>query len=105
VYVLYKRLIHILRKDQIQAIYPALPNKLVWTDNNSTAQIEVKLHQTMYLIVDVYDADNKKVLDVIEGEFHGGMHHFTFQRNALPAGRYYYKVTSPHEEASQYFEI
>jgi hypothetical protein len=105
VYVLYKRLIHILRKDQIQAKYPALPNKLVWTNNNSTAQIEVKLNQTMYLIVDVYDTENKKVLDVAEGEFHGGTHHFTFERSALPAGRYYYKVTSPYEQASQYFEV
>lgn len=105
VYVLYKRLIHILRKDQIQAKYPALPNKLVWTNNNSIAQIEVRLNQTMYLIVEVYDTENKKVLDVSEGEFPGGTHHFTFERSAFPAGRYYYKVTSPNEQASQYFEV
>ncbi|MFN8777723.1 MAG: hypothetical protein ACK5XV_13260 [Flavobacteriales bacterium] len=105
VYVLYKRLIHILKKDQVMTRYPALANALKWSEDNRQATIEVTLQEKMYLIVDIFDQHGNRVLHLAEGEYVAGPQHFAFSRSALVPGRYYYKVTSPWEQASQYFEV
>lgn len=105
VYVLYKRLIHVLRKDQIKAKYPAMPNALSWSEDQQVATIELTLSKKMYLIVEVYDQHGNKVSSLAEGEFDPGVQHFEIRRSHLVPGKYYYKIISPHEQASQYFAI
>jgi hypothetical protein len=105
VYVLYKRLIHILRKDQVKAKYPALPNQLVWSPDGTEASIELQLAVKMYLIVEIFDERGSLQSHIAEGEYDAGPHRFSFTRAALSPGRYYYRITSPHEQASQYFVI
>jgi hypothetical protein len=104
VYVLYKRLIHLLRRDHIIAKYPSMPNSIQWKDSN-TALIEVILREKIYLIVEIFDQHGNKLIPLAEGEFDQGRQVFTFERHHLVPGRYYYKVTSPNEQASQYFEV
>lgn len=104
VYVLYRRLLRVLRRDHVVARYPALANSIRWTGDGE-AHIELTLADRMYLIVDVYDQHDNRVLQLAEGEFLPGVQEFTFHRRDLIPGRYYYKVISPHEQASQYFEV
>jgi hypothetical protein len=104
VYVLYKRLIRLLRREHVQAKYPAMPNSIEWTPEGQ-ARIFVELRAKMYLIVEIFDQHGNRMIQLAEGEFPGGRQIFTFERRHLIPGKYFYKVTSPHEEASQYFEI
>jgi len=105
VYVLYKRLIHVLRKDQVHAKYPAMPNALKWSEDGQTAVIELTLKQKMYLIIEVFDQHGNHAASVAEGEFDAGVQQFEVRRNHFVPGRYFYKITSPHEQASQYFTV
>jgi len=105
VYVLYKRMIHIMRKDHVMAKYPAMPNQLHWSEDQTKATIEVTLREEMYLIVEIFDQHGNKVFQLAEGEYGQGKQAFLFDRAHFVPGRYYYKVTSPHEQASQYFMV
>lgn len=103
VYILYKRMLKVLSKDHVKSKYPEIGNSLVIKDN--TATIEVRTGMPSYLIVEVFDATGNKKLDVAEGDYNKGEHIFTFKLDTLPNGKYYYKVTSPNQESSQYFDV
>ena len=59
----------------------------------------------MLLKVELYSAEGSVVKALAEATFPKGDHVFTFSKNDLTPGKYYYKITSPFEEASQYFQI
>ena len=88
-YVLYKRMLHVMRKQHVQEKFPALPNQLHWTESGE-GQIALKLSMKMHLANE---------------EFPKGDHIFTFEKSQFSSGKYYYKIVSPHEQASQYFNI
>ena len=102
-YVLYKRMMHLMRKQHTQQKFPNLPNKLHW--NNDHATIAVELKKEMTLKVELFQAEGNAVKCLADATFPKGDHIFEFSKNDLPAGKYYYKITSPFEEASQYFQI
>jgi hypothetical protein len=103
-YVLYKRMLHVMRKQHVQEKFPALPNALHWTDSGQ-GQIALKLNMKMHLDIQIFNTENASVLTLANDEFPKGDHIFTFEKNQLSAGKYYYKIVSPHEQASQYFNI
>ena len=101
VYVLYKRLLSVVRKNEIYAKHPPMETSLSIEGNEAKIQLEIKA--PAYVIIEVFDAQNKGMFIVTEGDLAAGNHEFSFSTQTLPEGRYYYKVTSPNEEASQYF--
>lgn len=103
-YVLYKRMLHVMRKQHVQNLYPALPNQLNWTDAGQ-GQIALTLNMKMHLDIQIFNEENIAVLALANEEYPKGEHIFSFERNQLPSGKYYYKIVSPHEQASQYFSI
>ena len=103
-YVLYKRMLHVMRKQHVQEKYPALPNELHWTEAGQ-GQIALKLNMKMHLDIQIFNTENTSVLTLANDEFPKGDHLFSFEKSQLPAGKYYYKIVSPHEQASQYFHI
>ena len=103
VYVLYKRMIRVLSKDRIQAKYPSIGNSIIMENGHGIIQVSLKLQS--YLIVEVFTAEGNQVFVVNEGDYPIGDHKFSFELSKLSSGRYFYKVTSPHQESSQYFDI
>jgi len=103
VYVLYKRMIKVLYRDKVMSQYPSIGNQL--TNENGKWIISVELHRTTHLIIEIFDQSNNMVLKVAEGEYPSGMQKFACDVNALKAGKHYYKVTSPNQQSSQYFDV
>ena len=103
VYVLYKRLLRVIGRDNIQTKYPAIGNTLEMTGTEAT--IVVELANSAYLVVTICDSDGNLREHLGEGEFAKGTHRFSVSLSTLPSGKYFYKVTSPYQEASQYFTI
>ena len=103
VYVLYKRMIKVLHKGKVTSQYPSIGNSILVENNEG--KILVELHHKTYLIVEVFDANNSAILKVAEGDFEAGNQTFKFDLSALPKGKLYYKVTSPNQESSQYFQV
>ncbi len=103
-YVLYKRMLHVMRKQHVQNKYPALPNALHWTSDGK-GQIAISLNMKMHLDIQIFNEGNESVHSLANDEFPKGDHIFSFEKSLLPSGKYYYKIVSPHEQASQYFSI
>jgi hypothetical protein len=103
-YVLYKRMLHVMRKQHVQEKFPALPNQLHWTESGE-GQIALKLSMKMHLDIQIFNAENASILTLANEEFPKGDHIFTFEKSQFSSGKYYYKIVSPHEQASQYFNI
>ena len=103
-YVLYKRMLHVMRKQHVQNLYPALPNQLNWTESGQ-GQIALTLNMKMHLDIQIFNEANQSILTLANEEFPKGDHIFTFEKSQFSSGKYYYKIVSPHEQASQYFNI
>jgi hypothetical protein len=103
-YVLYKRMLHVMRKQHVQNLYPALPNQLNWTEAGQ-GQIALTLNMKMHLDIQIFNEENQSILTLANEEFPKGDHIFTFEKSQFSSGKYYYKIVSPHEQASQYFNI
>ena len=103
-YVLYKRMLHVMRKQHVQEKFTALPNQLHWTESGE-GQIALKLSMKMHLDIQIFNAENASILTLASEEFPKGDHIFTFEKSQFSSGKYYYKIVSPHEQASQYFNI
>lgn len=103
IFVLYKRMLRVLGKDNIQSKYPAIGNALEW--NGDLAKVKVDLKKETYLIIEIFTKEGTLVQSVAEGEYPVGEHVFEFSRQSLSPGKYFYKVTSSYQESSQYFEI
>lgn len=103
IYVLYKRMLRLLGKDNIQSKYPAIGNALQW--NGDIAKITVELKKETYLIIEIFTKEGTLAQSVAEGEYAIGEHIFEFNKQSLASGKYFYKVTSSYQESSQYFEI
>lgn len=104
VYILYKRLLKVLGKKEKSKQYPSLGEELVWKDTR-TASFSVTLEEKNKLELMVFDSLGNKKLDIIEGPYEIGTHTFDVNLQSLPAGKYYLKVISEHQEASRYFDL
>lgn len=103
IFILYKRLIHTLSKNRINAKYANIENSIHFEDGKGFIQVELK--NKAYLIVEVYNHQGNRVEAIEEGDFEAGKHSFSFVTSTLEKGKYYYKVTSPYQESSQYFDL
>lgn len=104
IYVLYKRMLHIFRKQSIQTNYPELGNSMKWISDKH-AYLEVKLERTSALTIEIFDAGGNLKLQLANQSFDPGVHSFELDASSFSAGRYYYKVISDKQQASQYFNI
>jgi hypothetical protein len=103
IYVLYKRMLRVLGKDNILSKYPAIGNALEWSGD--IAKIKVDLKKETYLIVEIFTKEGTLIQSITEGEYAVGEHVFEFNKQSFAPGKYFYKVTSSYQESSQYFEI
>lgn len=104
VYVLYKRLLIVLGKEKKKKFYPTIGEKVTWKDNRH-AILEVTLHEKTHLTLGIFNAENQIVKDVLNSDFEEGLQALDVDCSSLSSGKYYFKITSPRQESSQYFVI
>jgi hypothetical protein len=103
VFILYKRLLHMMGRQNVQAKYPALDAET--TIENEQVCIRLQLLQPMQLKVSVLD-ENRNVLEVIQDNHsEKGDHSFVFNTNGRSAGKYVFEIVTPHEKSLRYFQI
>ena len=102
VYVLYKRLITILHKNNVRADYPSIGNSLKWLSER-TATLEIDLETKTELHIELFTEKSVFVREVLKKNFNQGHHRVELNLTDLQPGRYYYKVVSDKQQASQYF--
>jgi uncharacterized membrane protein YhiD involved in acid resistance len=103
VYVLYKRLIKVLSREHVQALY-----KVTVLDLASTAddryELRILAEQEVELAITIHQADGAFVEEAYKGIFGKGEHVVSASRNGRSAGRYYFQITTSNQSVSQYFE-
>lgn len=103
VFILYKRLLHMMGRQNVQAKYPALDTETFQDDLQ--AMIRLTLLQSMPLKITVLN-DNRQVIEVIhDQEAIAGEHSFVFKTTDKPSGKYAFEIITPNEKAMRYFQI
>ncbi len=103
VFILYKRLLHMMGRQNVQAKYPALDAETTIQDGQ--VSIRLQLLQSMKLKVSVID-ENRSIIEVIQ-DTHSekGDHSFVFKTNGRHSGKYAFEIVTPHEKSLRYFQI
>ena len=103
VYIMYKRLIHLLQRQHVQAKYPALDAALLWTDKVVSMNVELKIN--MDILVTVCKENGELLQEVHRQSDAIGKIDLSFDTTALQKGKYYFEIQTPHEKALRYFVI
>ena len=103
VYIMYKRLIHLLQRQHVQAKYPALDAALLWTDKVVSMNVELKIK--MDILVTVCKENGELLQEVHRQSDAIGKIDLSFDTTALQKGKYYFEIQTPHEKALRYFVI
>jgi len=101
VYIMYKRLIHLLQRQHVQAKYPALDAALLWTDKVVSMNVELKIK--MDILVTVCKENGELLQEVHRQSDAIGKIDLSFDTTALQKGKYYFEIQTPHEKALRYF--
>ncbi len=104
IYVLYKRLLNVLGRDKIHAQYPQLQNNLEWVSKKE-ALIKIELFNPSNLLITLHNEKGDELETIVSGEFQTGMKDFPMNIEKLCSGKYYFKVVSDKQQASQYFIV
>ncbi|MEN9334744.1 MAG: hypothetical protein RLY35_1924 [Bacteroidota bacterium] len=103
VYILYKRLLHLMAKQNVQAKYPSIDAETIFQDN--VVSIQLELQQSMPIKVSVLNGGNELIENLKEGELGAGKHDFSFSMKGREQGKYAFEIITPHEKAKRYFTI
>ena len=104
IYVLYKRLLNIMGKAEVDNRYPALDHNLeIDTEGNGTLTLEMKLPAVVK--IELLDQKGNTRIDSFEHATIQGSNKVAIDLRKLEKGRYYYKLSTPQEVLSQYFEL
>jgi hypothetical protein len=104
VYVLYKRLLRILGKKEKSKRYPTLGETIQWQDERH-ASLLITLEEPSELKLSVFSSTGQPVMEVVQGKYEEGTHELAINLSSLSSGKYYFKVTTDHQEASRYFDL
>jgi hypothetical protein len=104
IYVLYKRLLKVLSKDKIHLQYPQLQNSLEWASKKE-AIIKIELFNPSSLLITLHNEIGDQLETIAHGDFPTGLKGFPMNIEKLGSGKYYFKVVSDKQQASQYFIV
>jgi len=104
IYVLYKRLLNIMGKAEVDNRYPALDhNLMIDREGNGTLILEMKLPTVVK--IELLDVDGNPRINEFEHTTNKGSNQVNLDMRAFEKGRYYYKLSTQQEVLSQYFEL
>lgn len=103
IYIMYKRLIHLMQKQNTQAKYPALDADCTW--DGAMIYLGVTIEKSMHIQVRVLDEGNQMIQEIYVGEVTAGHHNYGLETAKLSAGKYHFEITTPHEKALRFFQV
>lgn len=103
VYVLYKRMLHAMGKNEIKERYIYFTEDSLKDEKGSEIGVEAKSRQNVQLAVHTIDGNH--VQQFFEGEIEVGILRFDLSKLALSPGKYYCLMTTDKQQDSIYFTI
>lgn len=103
IYIMYKRLIHLMQKQNTQAKYPALDVASTW--EGSMVYLGMTLERKMQIEVKAICEEHQWEENIFFGEVEIGHHNYGLETVHLPAGKYHFQIITPHEKAMRYFQV
>lgn len=102
-FIMYKRLIHLLQKQHVQAKYPSLDAALTWLGNVVSMKVDLKMK--MNLVVTVCKESGESIQEICNLPEGNGAVELSFDTTHLEKGKYYFEIITPNEKALRYFVI
>jgi hypothetical protein len=103
IYVMYKRLIHLMQKQHTMAKYPSLDAACTW--DGSMVYLGMTIEQKMEIEVVAVCDESQWSQSIFSGSVDSGHHNYGLETVYLPAGKYHFQITTPHEKAMRYFHV
>jgi hypothetical protein len=103
IYVMYKRLIHLMQKQNTQAKFPALDAACTW--EGSMIYLGMTLEKKMSIEIKAIGDEQKWEQEIFSGEVEVGHHNYGLETVHLPTGKYHFQIVTPHEKAMRYFHV
>lgn len=103
VYILYRRLLVMLGKDQVQHQYVHFGNARIEQEGGSW-KVELEVPADCEVKVVILDADGNERATVHDGSLTAGDHSLNVVTRLEP-GTYTCRFTSPHQRAERYFTV
>lgn len=103
IYIMYKRLIHLLQRQHVQAKYPALDTEMHWVENVISMSLELKIKMNVEVVV--FRENGDPVRELLRQENALGKVEWSFDTTGCVPGKYYFEITTPNEKALRYFVI
>lgn len=103
-YVLYKRLLNIMGKAEVESRNPPIDHALsINSGSDAILILQTSIPRTIQL--EVRSGNGEIKIPSREQQLSAGDNRITLDLSSLGKGRYYYKICSEREELSQYFEL
>jgi hypothetical protein len=100
-FIMYKRLIHLLQKQHVQAKYPAIDAALIWAENLVSLELKIKMNIEVNIC-----KENGEIIETIMNQPDAtGELTLSFDTTKLEKGKYYFEIITPNEKALRYFVI
>jgi hypothetical protein len=103
VFIMYKRMLALFRRQHVQAKYPALDASCSW--NDKTVKLGLTLKNEMEVNVVVINDQEQIVETLNDNKCSIGYHEWEFNCGHVQQGKYAFQVTTPHEKAIRYFNV
>ncbi|MDZ4750449.1 MAG: hypothetical protein SGI87_02455 [Flavobacteriales bacterium] len=103
VYVLYKRVLSALGKDEIKERYVYFTEDSLQDGGSTKIGIETKLAQDLKL--SVYKNSGELLTTIHQGSMEQGIHYFDMSEHSLAPGKYYCEMITEKQKDSIYFNI
>jgi len=103
IYVMYKRLIHLLQRQHVQAKYPALDAEMHWVGKVVSMALELKMKMNISVVV--CKENGERVQELFQQEEALGKLELSFDTTGRDKGKYYFEIITPNEKALRYFVI
>jgi hypothetical protein len=103
VYVLYKRMLNAMGKNEIKERYIYFTEDSLQDENASKIGIEAKSKQIVELAV--FSEDGQRIQEVFKGEIEVGILRFDLSKFSLTTGKYYCQMITDKQQDSIYFTI
>ncbi len=103
IYIMYKRLIHLMQRQNTMAKYPSLDAACTW--DGSMVYLGMTIERNMEIEVMAVCDDSQWCQEIFKGSVNQGHHNYGLETVHLPAGKYHFQITTPHEKAMRYFHV
>jgi hypothetical protein len=104
IFILYKRMIALLDRNNVRSRYPEIDDRIHW-HGEKEGTLHLNLPQQTAIEAYIFDEHHHQIIVLIHGELESGDHQIKLDCTTLKDGRYYVKIVSPTQQTSLYFHL